>query len=298
MSQLSKAWRNSRLYARLRAKRLPKLLVIGAQKSGTSALFSYLAQHPRLEPSLYKELDFFGSDLRFGWGLDWYAAQWDRQSTRRRLRFDVSPLYMLAPRSAGRIRQCLPQVKMVAVLRDPVQRAYSAWQMYRRQLAEDPNFYRTLIRNHYSPEEQDRFDVRTNAEANDFELAVTREIETLQRGRSMEWSVVELGLYGPQLARYFELFPRNQLLVCDSHELRTNRIVVLNQILRLIGLPNWNWTGANLDDVFVGQTQGPITWGARDQLCDYYRESNAMLSEMLPDPPQFVRDMESSRQAA
>jgi hypothetical protein len=205
---------------------------------------------------------------------------------------------MFSPQSSGRIRQCLPQVKLVAVLRDPIQRAYSAWQMYRRQLAADPNVYRTLIQNHFSPEEQERFDTRTDAEAEDFELAVIREIETLECGRSMEWSVVELGLYGPQLARYFELFPKNQLLVCDSSELRANRIAVLNRILQHTGLPDWDWAGANLDDVFVGQTQGPIAHGASDRLCDYYRESNAILSELLPEPPQFVRDMESSRQAA
>ena len=298
MSRLSKAWRSSRICARLRARRFPKLLVIGAQKGGTSALFSYLAQHPRLAPSLYKEVSFFGSDLRYSWGLKWYAAQWDSEIPTRKLRFDVSPQYLLAPQAAGRIRLCMPQVKLVAVLRDPVERAYSAWQMYRRQLADDPDFYRTLIRTHYSPEEQDRFEARTDAEVNDFELAVAREIESLERGRSKEWSVVELGLYGPQLARYFELFPRKQILVFDSRDLRVNRIAVLNQILQLIGLPEWDWSGANLDDVFVGQTQGSITQGARDRLCDYCRESNDMLSRMLPEPPQFVRDIALSRQAA
>ena len=92
--------------------------------------------------------------------------------------------------------------------------------MYRQQLGEDPEFYSRLIRKHYTEEEGARFVRRLPEELDDFELAIQHEAECLSRGQSMEWSVLELGLYGPQLQRYFEIFPHERLLVLDSNDLR------------------------------------------------------------------------------
>ncbi|RIK73273.1 MAG: hypothetical protein DCC67_18080, partial [Planctomycetota bacterium] len=179
---------------------LPGALIIGAQKSGTSALAAYLAQHPRVLLAKQKELEFFGSDLRYGYGLDWYADQWP-DGSRRLIRLEASPQYMIVPRAAARIRCDLPEVRLIALVRDPAERAYSAWQMYRRQLAEDPLFYRKLIGAHYTAEEAAALVRRTAEELDDFWLAVRREAFCIERGETMEWSVVELGLYGPQLQR-------------------------------------------------------------------------------------------------
>ncbi len=152
MSRLTKAWRNTHAYDRLFPQRAPQLLVIGAQKCGTSALFSYLAQHPRLMPAQEKELDFFGSDLRFSNGMEWYRSRWERSSYRT-IRFEASPQYLFIPQAAERIRSCISRAKLVAILRDPIARAHSAWLMYRKQLAGDPAFYEKYYGDRYSPEE-------------------------------------------------------------------------------------------------------------------------------------------------
>jgi hypothetical protein len=298
MSRLTKAWRNTRFYRSRIAARLPKLLVIGGQKCGTSALFKYLAQHPSLVPSDVKEVEFFQSDLRYSYGMQWYAERWPLKTPRHAICFEASPAYMHSALAAERIQRRLPDVKLIAILRDPVIRAFSAWQMYRQQLGEDPEFYRRLIREHYTEEEGARFVRRAPEELDDFELAIRREAECLGRGQSMEWSVLELGLYGPQLRRYFEAFPPERLLVLDSNDLRTCRARTLNRVLSFLGIPAFDWTKADLSDVFVGKWVEPMSRGARSILRDYYRESNRMLGDMLAEPPLFVREPREHRYSA
>lgn len=289
MSRLTKAWRSTRFYQRCVARRLPELVVIGGQKCGTSALFKYLAQHPRLVSSVEKELDFFNSDLRYSYGMEWYANRWADDVPKQSIRFEASPGYLWSAQAAERIRRWLSEVRIVAILRDPVVRAYSAWQMYRHQLATDPEFYRKHWSSRYSSEEVGRLASRSPEELDDFQLAIEREAECLERGQSMEWSVLELGLYGPQLKRYFELFEPEQLLVLDSHDLLTRRIPTLNRVLAFLGLPASDWSHADLGDVFVGKWSEPMSARPSSFLTNYYRESNRMLAELLETPPLFVR---------
>ncbi|MGD9633118.1 MAG: sulfotransferase domain-containing protein [Pirellulales bacterium] len=298
MSRLTKAWRSTRFYRSRIAWRLPKLLVIGAQKCGTSALFHYLAQHPRLVPSIEKEVEFFQSDLRYGYGMEWYANRWPTKVPAGAVRFEASPAYLATQGAAERIRRWLPDVRIVAILRDPVLRAYSAWQMYRQQLADDPEFYRKHWTSRYFPAEVARIALRTAEELDDFQLAIEREAACLERGQTMEWSVLELGLYGPQLKSYFELFRPEQLLVLDSNDLRTRRVRTLNRVLAFLGLPESDWVNTDLGDVFVGKWGAPMSQRVRDYLSDYYRESNQMLAEMLELPPLFVREPRDCRASA
>jgi Sulfotransferase domain len=297
MSRLTKAWHNTHLYGRVFPQRAPQLLVIGAQKCGTSALFSYLAQHPRLVPAREKELDFFGSDLRYSDGMEWYCSRWERP-TFRTIHFEASPQYLFVPQAAERIRSCIPRARLVAVLRDPISRAHSAWLMYRKQLTGDPAFYEKYYGDRYSAGEIAALVPRSAAELDDFQLAVEHEIFHLERGQRMQLGLVELGLYGPQLRRYFSVFPREQLLVLDNQDLRSNRIGTLDRVLEFSGLPAWDWSQADLQDVFVGNSLEPIPARAADMLSEYFRDSNRMLSQLLDEPPQFVRDEARLRASA
>src|SRR3972149_3318829 len=231
MSRLSRAVRKSWLYRRVFPPRLPQALVIGAQKSGTSALFSYLGQHPRCCPSSEKEDDFFTSESRYRNGPDWYAAHWDQRAAAKSIRLEASPHYLMVRAAAARIRADLPHVRLIAILRDPVARAWSAWQMYRRQLANDPQFYDKFYRARFTAEERAELVRRAAAEFDDFWLAIRREAGCLERGQRMQCSVLEFGLYGPQLQRYLDLWPRQQLLVLDSDNLRARRVSTLNRVL-------------------------------------------------------------------
>ena len=99
---------------------LPTFLVIGAQKSGTTSLVHYLAAHPQVYART-DELHFF--DRYYERGLDWYSSQFEDAAAVG----ESSPEYMFRPEVAPRIAADLPGVKLVAILRDPVDRAYSQY---------------------------------------------------------------------------------------------------------------------------------------------------------------------------
>ena len=119
-----------RLQGPLRA--LPDFVIIGAQKSGTSSLYRYLAQHPQVRECVLKEVHYFDGGLEDGidtyaLGPSWYRSHFPlkREMTPGLQTFEASPLYLLHPLVAERIAGLMPQAKLVAMLRDPTERALS-----------------------------------------------------------------------------------------------------------------------------------------------------------------------------
>jgi hypothetical protein len=104
--------------------RLPDLLIVGAPKSGTTTLTHWLRDHPQVAFSEKKELEFF--DLRFDRGLDWYLEQLPSDPGDR-LVVEATPTYLSDPEAPARIARCLPAARFVAVLREPVARAWSQY---------------------------------------------------------------------------------------------------------------------------------------------------------------------------
>lgn len=112
----------------------PDFLVVGAQRCGTTSLFRALEQHPDVvRPTFDKGINYF--DINYGRGARWYRAHFPLAATgwplarhrRPRVTFEASGYYIFHPLAPDRIARDLPNVKIVAMLRDPVERAYSAW---------------------------------------------------------------------------------------------------------------------------------------------------------------------------
>lgn len=125
------AQQSLRLTARWRT--LPGFLIVGAQRSGTTSLFKTLVQHPSVaSPFLRKGVHYF--DQRYDRGMDWYRGNFPfaASSKLRRLHREgvvtgeSSPYYMFHPLAPGRIARDLPEVRLLVLVRDPVERAYSA----------------------------------------------------------------------------------------------------------------------------------------------------------------------------
>lgn len=111
---------------------LPDFVIVGAQKAGTTSLFHYLQQHPRIAPPSSKEVHYF--DYNYHRGENWYRAHFpttaDKAKLEKRLgetvlTFEASPYYMYHPLAIERMRADLPGCKAIAMLRDPVARTYS-----------------------------------------------------------------------------------------------------------------------------------------------------------------------------
>ena len=106
---------------------LPNLIIIGAQKCGTSALHYYLAQHPDISMSKPKELDFFIEEKNWGRGLGWYEKHWRRNTI---VRGEASPNYTAHPIFPGvpeKIAKVVPEAKFIFLVRDPIARIVSGY---------------------------------------------------------------------------------------------------------------------------------------------------------------------------
>ncbi len=209
---------------------MPNFLIIGAQKAGTTSLYYYLKQHPQIYMSPVKEAHFFdqdeGEEADFrGPGrsptapitsIDDYRALF-RGVTSERAVGEATPSYIYIPEAPGRIRRRLPDAKLVAVLRNPADRAYSA-------------FLHT---------------VRSGREPlTDFARALGEEEARIRDNWHPLFHYRQRGFYHDQLGRYFDAFGRDRVGVYLYEDLRADPLGVLGGIFRFLGV----------DETFVPDT--------------------------------------------
>src|SRR4030095_15808445 len=209
------------------------------------ALYYYLAQHPNIRPSREKELFFFSPELFEDWPENPYhrilygqiqrdffdskiypqAAGWyhrhfplPHELRANRITYEATPEYLYYPAAAERIFKYDREMKLIAILRDPVERAYSAWNMYC-----DFGSYRPFI---YAPRRETR----------EFDEAVRNEINGLNSDTTrLDPGYVRRGLYYEQLLRYLKLFKREQILILDSRALKHNTSCVIEEVVNFLG---------------------------------------------------------------
>jgi len=230
---------------------LPDFLVIGAMKAGTTFLFAALAAHPHVIRSRRREIHFFGS--KFQRGTSWYRTHFPTGIELRRYRAmtgEGSTSYLANPDSPGRIRSVLPGVRMIALLRDPVDRAIS-------------NYFH---------------EQRTGRETLPIAEALAAEDA---RQRPGHFSYRRRGLYAEQLARYNALFPRDQLLVLKSEALFAEPQRVIDRVYRFLDLdPELgarDYTPRNLG----GYDPSQVAASVYEELTRYYAPYNERLYEMV-----------------
>jgi hypothetical protein len=178
---------------------LPNLLVIGAMKSGTTSLHYYLGLHPQIFMSRRKELDFFVQDRNWARGVPWYASQFPDDA---QVRGETSPRYALHPVHAGvpqRIHELIPAVKMLYLVRDPVERLIS----------------------HYM------HDVIEGNEARPLEQILDEEPENHYVLASRYWL---------QLQEYRSCFPTDRILIIRQEDLLERRRETLQAVFRFVGV--------------------------------------------------------------
>ena len=262
---------------------LPSLLVLGAQRAGTTSLFELLQAHPDFGAprSAYgfihwpKELHFF--DENFDRGLDWYRAFFPLRSTleRRRARGsdlvsgEATPTYLFHPAVPARVAATLPAVRLVAVLRNPVERAYSQYQRARSMGRETLSFEEAI----------DREPMRISG----VEESLSSE-EPLDGARHPKYrhyrrrAYVSRGYYAAQLARWLEHFPREQLVVLRAEDLFARTEETFAEVLRFAGLRDWTPTDLEPRN---RRSYPPMRPETRELLEELYAEPNARLAELL-----------------
>lgn len=188
-------------------------IIVGVQKGGTTALFDHLSDDPALSLSKVKEVHFFDDETR-DWGAPDYGAYHQYfVPTAAGLRGEATPIYCYWRNSLERIAAYNPDVRLILVLRDPVERAWSHWRMeFARGVETHP--FGWCIR-------QGR----------------RRLFDASPWGWHREFSYVERGFYGEQVERLLRLFPGDQVLILKSEDLRRDPNLTLQRVNLFLGAP-------------------------------------------------------------
>jgi hypothetical protein len=259
-------------YARLtnRGRLLPDFLIIGTQRGGTTSLYKYLVQHPHLSHALTKEIRFF--DLNYHRGLGWYRSRFPsrryRELVRRRQGFDLtvgeaSPDYLFDPHAPVRVASDLPEVRLIVLLRDPVDRAFS-------------HYWHQFKRGH----EQLGFAEAIAAEPRRLagELDKTLADPSYVSYERHHHSYLARGIYVDQLTAWMERIPRDRFLIERSEDLFQEPRLVYRRVLEFLDLPGHDLTEY---EAFNSFSSGQMDPALREQLVDFFRPHNRRLYEYL-----------------
>uniref|UniRef100_A0A8C2X6Y4 [heparan sulfate]-glucosamine N-sulfotransferase n=2 Tax=Cyclopterus lumpus TaxID=8103 RepID=A0A8C2X6Y4_CYCLU len=261
--------------------RLPKFMVIGPQKTGTTALYLFLLMHPSISsnfpsPKTYEEVQFFNTN-NYHKGIDWYMEFFPVPSNvSTDFLFEKSANYFPSEESPRRAAALLPKAKIITLLINPSDRAYSWYQHQRAH--EDHAALRFTF-----------YDVISARAGVPAEL------------RSLQSRCLIPGLYFSHLERWLTYYPANQVMIIDGHQLRTDPAAVMDEVQKFLGVtPHFNYSQALTFDPqkgfwcqlleggktkCLGKSKGrkypPMEPEAHAYLSRYYREHNVELSKLL-----------------
>lgn len=238
----------------------PSFLLIGAQKSGTTSLFNYLAEHPDVRAPLWKEPRYF--DRNYRKGLGWYLAHFPVRSGERFVTGEATTGYLFHPQAAARIRETLADIGIIAILRNPIDRALS----------------------HYAHERRRGGELRPMREAFEADLRdVVPEDARMEADPTYEsvvhWSrsYLSRGHYAQQLRRYFDRFDREQIRVFEYQELFADPAAHYRGLLDFLGLRAHE--GVRFEKHNVGRYDRDAA--DRQWLREHFRPHNEALADLL-----------------
>lgn len=217
-------WRAFTSYFRI----LPDFIIIGAEKCGTTSLYDYLIKHPSIISSNTKEVHYFDTNYS---GLWWYRSHFPTIFQKILLKIfekkvvtgEATPYYMFHPLVPQRIFQDLPNVKLIVIIRDPVERSYSQYQDNLRKNQEELSF-EDAIQNENNRLKGEKEKIIKNPKYNSTAY--------------WAYSYLAKGRYAEQFKKWFSLFPREQFLILYTSKLQTEPQQVLNEVFAFLGISN------------------------------------------------------------
>lgn len=251
---------------------LPDYLIIGFAKCGTTSLHEYLIQHPSIFPPLGKEIDYF--DRLYTRGLNWYKAKFPLKTKKFFVKNvmkkdfitgEATPRYMEHPHALMRIKNTIPNSKFIILVRNPIERAFSHYNMNLRNGYEYRSFEDAI--KHEEKRIQGRYDKMEKNEnfySWDYDL----------------FAYLQHGIYIKRLKKWLEIFPKKQFLILQSEEFLEHPDSIYYQTLKFLNLPKWEPTGYQLfkKREYIDKKIDPKI---RKELQSYFQPFNEELYKLL-----------------
>jgi hypothetical protein len=255
----------------------PDFIIIGAMKAATSAIYDYLQRHPQVVPRRPKEVNFFSKPPKpyqksWGWYLSLFTgrAEYSRQhglSPEQLLMGDASPSYISHPDSPARIKATFPKVKLIASLRNPTERAISH---YHHQVKRVKDEQRSL---------EEAFSVANLEQAVE---AMSLHGDNVPLFRTLDtWNTSRYllhGQYAAQLKNWFSVFPKEQILIIDYHDLEHRPKKFLEELFGFLELDTPIID--DLEKVYANSYSSPPS-EIKERLNEYFQPFNQELKNLL-----------------
>jgi hypothetical protein len=252
----------------LQDRALPGALIIGGQKCGTSSIYNYLLQHPHVEgiaswPDrrisrwLDKEVHFFNIEQRYTRGERWYRAHFAPAKSGA-INLESTPDYLTSKASPIRAYAMIPAAKLIVSLRDPVDRAFSAYHHMQRR-----NQRRSVLK-------QETFGEYIN-----------RKIEPANASQDKpgDWDILGMGNYAEGLERWLALYPREQFHIIDFRNLVDQTSDTVQGTIDFLGLPP---APINTERTFnEGRYDERMDPDTEQRLREYFEPHNRRLEALL-----------------
>jgi hypothetical protein len=245
---------------------LPDFIIIGTARSGSTSLYYNICQHPCVLSAAYDELGFF--DSNFHLGLNWYRSlfptifsKWIvKQKKQFAITGEDTPFYIWNPLVAKRILKIIPNIKLIVLFRNPVDRAYSNYHLGVRAGSEKLSF-----------EDAIQMELKKLDKIND-------EIEQDVNKYTTPRSYIAKGFYADQLKIWLELFSSEQLMIVSTEDLESNPQKTLDRIYNFLKIPK--------NHKLIPEKQKIASYPkmknkTREFLIDLYKKNNAELFTMI-----------------
>ena len=238
----------------------PNFMIIGTVKGGTSSLYSYLIKHPSVLPAVNKELHFF--NVNFNKGIDWYLSQFPRIPEQHNFfTGEATPNYIYSGEAVSKLFNYFPKIKLIAILRNPIERAVSHYYMIQQQGTETRSLEKVIA------VEMKKLEKMKNS--SQFSADFLRGIKP---------KYLSFGLYLYFLQEWLNVFPREQFLILKSEDMYENPPATTKKVFDFLGLSNYQLL--EYKNYFPG-SYPPINGDLRCQLSELFQPYNEKLEGYL-----------------
>jgi hypothetical protein len=253
-----------------RYRQMPSAVIVGAGKAGTTQLYSYLIRHPRCFGGRTKEIHYFSkfSDRP----LRWYRSQFPiaRQLAKvRGLCIEASPSYLQSPEALQRMRDVLPEAKVIALLRDPVARAFSNYQHEKLRHREARTFLEVV-----------RETIAADSAGPDYR-------RPLWPNGGSAGNYISRGYYAMHIEALWRIYPREQVLIVDSAELFADTNAICQRVFAFMGVEQFDMQPGKIYN--RGFYREVLDQEAADLLREHYRPHDQRLTELLGRPLSWIK---------
>ena len=248
---------------------IPDFLVIGAKRCGTTSLYQHLSEHPCISRSPRDNIGFFNENYHLG--INWYKSLFPTVFYKKKMEsknkqclfFDVTSTYMEEELTAKNVYEVNPNQKIIVILRNPVDRAYSHYHVNVKEKSEKRSFEDAIF------EEMNRIKS---------ERIIQNKNKNLRVFTPNNIHYLKKGFYALQLKSWFKIFPREQILVLSTEEFQEDQNLIYKKIFDFLNIPNMKIK--NTEKMEKGNYI-PMKDKTRTLLLDYFIQYNHELFELI-----------------